>query len=90
MTITLNADNPPIKIDGHDSAIIGMDARSGALVYGYWALVDSFVSQGMDHEEAIEWIDYNIVGAYVGEMTPIIVGEMEEEDIKDLLDEHGD
>jgi len=24
-------------------------------------------------EEAIEWVDYNVVGAYVGEGTPIFV-----------------
>jgi len=28
---------------------------------------------GMTEEEAIEFIDFNIVGAYVGESTPIIM-----------------
>jgi hypothetical protein len=28
---------------------------------------------GMDYDEASEYIDFNCVGAYVGEQTPIIV-----------------
>jgi hypothetical protein len=27
----------------------------------------------MEWEEAVEYVDYNIVGAWVGEQTPIIV-----------------
>jgi hypothetical protein len=27
----------------------------------------------MTHEEAIEWMEYNVVGSYVGEYTPIFV-----------------
>ena len=82
MTNTSDADNPPIKIDGCDSAIIGLDVRNGALVYGYNALVQNFISDGMDHDEAVEWVDYNIVGAYVGEMTPIIVDEMDADEVQ--------
>ena len=28
------------------------------------------------HEEAIEWMEYNVVGAWVGETTPIFVHEI--------------
>ena len=32
--------------------------------------------QEMTHEEAIEWMEYNVVGSYVGEYTPIfLIGE---------------
>jgi hypothetical protein len=46
---------------GCDSAIVGDK------------LVEHFVSQGMTDEEAIEWIDFNILGAYVGEETPMLL-----------------
>ena len=29
----------------------------------------------MTHEEAVEFYEYNILGAYMGEMTPIYVNE---------------
>jgi len=33
----------------------------------------------MDEEESIEWIDYNILGAWVGDDTPIILMEKHSE-----------
>ncbi len=59
-----------------DSAIIGVAARCGmrsVVCYDYDKLVEHFMSCGMTDEEAIEWIDHNILGAYVGEYTPIIL-----------------
>lgn len=33
------------------------------------------VRDGMSYEEAIEYFDYNVSGAYVGEKTPIWVDD---------------
>ena len=62
--------------DGCDEAIIGVASRCGAYnlyVYDYDLLVDKFIADGMTEEEAIEWVDYNIVGAWIGSGTPIIL-----------------
>lgn len=56
--------------DGCDDAIIGYTPE-GIAVYSINKLWDVFIEQGMTSEEAIEWVDYNILGAYVGENTPI-------------------
>jgi hypothetical protein len=61
--------------DGLDKAIIGTAGRCGmsdVLVYDYEKMVQEFVNDGMTDEEAVEWIDFNIVGAYVGEYTPLV------------------
>ena len=58
--------------DGCDDAIIGI-TPNGEAVYSIEKLWDVFVAQGMTIEEAIEWVDFNILGAYVGEFTPIHV-----------------
>ena len=63
---------------GCDDAIVGLGHRCGCdtvVVYDYDKLVDVFIQQGMDEEESIEWIDYNILGAWVGDDTPIILME---------------
>jgi hypothetical protein len=57
-----------------DDAIIGVSG--GKVVYGRDALIAVFVAQGMTEEEADEWVGYNIEGAYVGELTPLIVQEI--------------
>lgn len=66
-----------ITWDGCMSAIIGTAtnpvSQETVVVYSYKKLVRVFMRQGMSEEEAIEWVDYNIVGAFVGPRTPIIV-----------------
>ena len=46
-------------------------------MYEYELLVDSFSKEFEDAEDpqqdAMEWIDYNVLGAYVGIHTPFIV-----------------
>jgi hypothetical protein len=68
-----------LKIDGHDNAIIGpaMVWRGGslcnALVYDAEKIRENLVKGGMDPEDAREYIEFNIEGAYVGEHTPVLV-----------------
>ena len=62
--------------DDCDEAIIGVGERCGQepiVVYDYERLLDVFVGQGMDVEDAAEWIEYNIAGAWIGDQTPLIL-----------------
>tara|TARA_Y100000114_G_C11535744_1_gene220187 strand:- start:65 stop:352 length:288 start_codon:yes stop_codon:yes gene_type:complete len=73
-----------MKVDGLDKAIIGIGMRCGSddvLIYDYKKCIKQFMDQNnWSYEEAVEWMDFNVVGAYVGETTPIFVREIEEED----------
>jgi len=51
----------PIRLDGLDNCIIGTDVR-GYLIYDYGKLLNHFVKEGMDEGDAMEWVDYNIIG----------------------------
>ena len=51
----------PIRLDGLDNCIIGTDVR-GYLIYDYGKLLNHFVKEGMAEDEAMEWVDYNIMG----------------------------
>lgn len=59
--------------DGFDLAVIGVDTRDGRFVYSVSKCIEILINGGMGYEEAIEYFDYNVAGAYVGEMTPIFV-----------------
>lgn len=62
--------------DGCDTALIGRVERCGQdplAAYSYDKLVRVFMRQGMDRDEASEWIDFNIAGAWIGERTPVIL-----------------
>ena len=41
---------------------------------------------GMEEEEAIEWIEFNIIGAWVGAGTPIIVWDFDLDEFKENPD----
>ena len=66
-----------LLMDGFDEAFIGWSRRINEpllAVYSYDGLIKVCVERdGMDYEEAVEYVDYNVVGAWVGEQTPIIV-----------------
>jgi len=73
-------DSDLLKIDGFDEAAIGTaciwrdNTRVDVLVYSGDEIVEILmVRDGMEQFEAIEYIEFNIEGAYMGERTPVIV-----------------
>lgn len=66
-----------MKVEGFDEAIIGLGCRCGApniLVYDSSKCIDILVrDHGMNTVDALEYFEYNILGAYVGESTPVFV-----------------
>jgi len=54
-----------IRFDGLDEAIIGTD-HNGFIVYDHDIMITLFCRQGMTTAEAIEWIDYNVLGTNAG------------------------
>ena len=67
-------DDEPLKADGFDEAIIGVDYKQGKYVYAIELMLEKMmVEDDMTMEEAIEYFDFNIGCAYVGEMTPIYI-----------------
>ena len=66
--------------DGFDDAIVGVGSAFGGdlcAIYDADAIVESLMKQGMDYAEAMEFYDFNIAGAYVGEQTPIFMHKVE-------------
>ena len=80
-----------LKWDGFDSAIIGTAERCNmdtVIAYDLTKMVKILVARDdMSMEEAHEYIQFNIIGAYIGEYTPIIVNKMTEEEVKELAHE---
>ena len=73
-----------LKADGFDGAIIGVDANVERIVYDKQKMLDILIAQGMDDDDAIEHLEYNVWCAYVGENTPIYVDVMGIDEINDL------
>ena len=76
-----------MKPDGFDEAIIGYEPSSGRLIYDRDKMVMIAVEDmEMDHQDAIEHLEYNVWGAYVGELTPIYIELGSYDDVVDFLD----
>ena len=56
--------------DGLDKAIIGIDEHSMRLIYSYTKIIQILMDD-MTREEAIEYFEFNIQSAYLGDQTPI-------------------
>lgn len=73
----IERDESILLMDGFDEAFIGHSQRINEpmlAVYSWEKMVDVCVKRdGMTYDEATEYIDYNCIGAWVGERTPIIV-----------------
>jgi len=68
-----------IKYDGYDEAIIGPayiwrdSTHVSVLVYDAEKIREILMRDGMNAEEAREFIEFNIEGGYLGEQTPVLV-----------------
>lgn len=58
--------------DGYDDCIIGMTFRADVPVVIYSAdrMIEK-LAKDMSYEEAQEFFDFNVEGAYMGERTPV-------------------
>jgi hypothetical protein len=69
-----------LKADGLDDAIIGVVQRMGiqAICYDEDKVIEILMERdGMTYEEAIEYFDFNIAGAWVGDSTPFFLQKMD-------------
>ncbi|MCQ2253550.1 MAG: helix-turn-helix domain-containing protein [Bacteroidales bacterium] len=60
------------------SAVIGVDTN-GRVIYDFDLMVEFLMKEdGMDYDEAVEFIDYNTIGSlpYAGENAPIILNHI--------------
>ena len=65
------ADPEAIIWDGFDEAIIGHDSV-GRIVYDIDLMVETLTREDeMSEEEALEFLDYNTLNTFVGDLTPI-------------------
>lgn len=68
-----------LKLDGFDKAVVGVcmtwhgDMMVERIVYDGPTIASILMEDGTTEEEAQEYIDFNIIGAYVGDATPIVM-----------------
>jgi formylmethanofuran dehydrogenase subunit E len=69
-----------LTADGFDDALVGCTYGANVVaVYDINKMVEILMQEGTDYEDAVEFLDYNVVGAYLGEKTPLYVNFVTQE-----------
>ena len=68
--IEMYPDETFLTVTDMDEAIVGVDVTNFRLVYSVDKIVE-ILMKDMSYDDAIEYFDFNIAGAYMGEATPI-------------------
>lgn len=67
-------DEELLMVDGFDEAVIGVEVLKMRLVYDINKMRTILVDRDkMTFEDAMDFLDHNVLGSYVGEQTPIYV-----------------
>jgi hypothetical protein len=69
-----------LVLSGHTNAIIGLASQYGRpplVLYDPVKVIDNLVLEGMSHDEAVEFFEYNIACAYRGANTPMMLIRLE-------------
>jgi hypothetical protein len=75
-----------LKADGFDAAIIGIDMNNERVVYDKTLMIEILMEdEQLTEEDAIDFLAYNVWGAYVGENTPLYIDSMTNEELEDII-----
>ena len=71
---------------GLDDAIVGVGVRCGKpplVVYNVERVIDILMDRSdMSYQDAVEFFEYNVEGAWVGETTPLWLYELKPADLQ--------
>jgi hypothetical protein len=78
---TFGGEDGLLVMDGFDDCIIGVGQRftDYFVIYDFKKVIEKLMAEGMTYEEAVEFHEYNQVGAWVGPKTPVFMHLPEEE-----------
>jgi len=66
--------------DGFDKAIVGLiedwNSEVIRICYSKSKMIDCMMEEDMSFEDAIEFLEFNVWGAYVGEGTPLYIEDL--------------
>ena len=67
-----------LAADGFDTCVVGhtvaQPGRPALIIYDYERCITVLMGRdGMEYGEAVEFMDFNVVGSWVGEGTPVFI-----------------
>ena len=76
--------------DGFEDCVIGYFKRCGqptVIAYDAEKCIDKLAEDGITREEAIEYFEFNVVGAWVGNGTPAFIYKVSSRELTKMAEE---
>jgi len=77
--------------DGFENAFVGSSIsafnREQVAIYDYEECIAVLIQQDMNEEDAVEHFQYNVIGSWVREDTPIFINMHRIKDVEDYLED---
>lgn len=74
------AEEDCLTADGFEDALVGCTYGANVVaVYDINKMIEVLICEGMDYDDAVEYLDYNVVSAHMGEKTPLYINFVTEE-----------
>lgn len=73
-------DHELIFYDEFDDAIVGVVERFGgnfSVLYSKDKVFEILMSEGLEFTDALEHFEYNIIGGYLGDATPVFLDDLD-------------
>tara|TARA_R100001510_G_C7550164_1_gene134295 strand:+ start:178 stop:441 length:264 start_codon:yes stop_codon:yes gene_type:complete len=83
----MTEDHEPIKFPGLEAAVVGVASQQNGpkfLVYSVEKIIE-ILEQDMDHDDALEFFEYNVRGVYAGTGTPFLLDPMDAAQAEETL-----
>ena len=90
MSEVIDVKDPVLVMEEFSDAFMGYIWRAGKTpfaVYDNDKIVEILMERGLSHEEAIEHIDFNVNGGWVGEGTPGLLIQTTLDEFEELADD---
>jgi hypothetical protein len=64
-----------ILFDGFEDAIVGVGTvfAHPVVIYSWKKCIEILEKGGLSYEDAVEYMEFNVTGAYLGESTPVVL-----------------
>lgn len=77
-------------MQGFEKAIVGIQKNTNRVVYSNQIIINILIEDGMNRDEAIEYLEHNVWSSWIGENNPIYMDQMNHDELIEMINENMD
>jgi len=77
-------------LEGFEKAIVGIQKNTNRVVYSNQIMVNILIEDGMNRDEALEYLEHNFWSSWIDENNPIYMNQMNHDELTEMTNENLD